>query len=415
MSAVGSRVYLGTAANSNAEFYVLDATNPAAIRLLGTYKVGADVNDIDATGDYAYLATANVIKEFLVLNVANPNAPIQQAAFSVPSKAAGRGVAYRAGRVVGVTYDAGSQPDFFVLSAPYGGSLQLLASLDLGTDNTDVALYGGRAFVSTRLAAKGLRVVDVSSPAGPVLTGTFSTGDKANGVAVRDSLPYLATSHNTLELQVAHGGVRVEPILIDVNGDGLVTTACLGDENTQQAASPLRSWCEAVDDLVTRPSWRTRNRAAPLATVYAGGTPAPQPDGPTQLATALTLDAPDAAVLAFGTYDIALMMDAGRASGPPPLEAIVSAYQSMMTSAAASKVTTFVALTPPRGSAAPSQTNEFVARLNNRLRHEFPAERLIDFFAPMDPAQDFLPLDPLHMNQSGQSKRAAAARHELDN
>jgi hypothetical protein len=85
---------------------------------------------------------------------------------------------------------------------------------------------------------------------------------------------------------VAHGGVRVEPLLIDGNGDGLVATACLGDENTQQAGSPLRFWCAGIDDLVTRPTWRTRNRGAPFATVYAGGTPAPnrtgRPSSPTR-------------------------------------------------------------------------------------------------------------------------------------
>lgn len=240
-----------------------------------------------------------------------------------------------------------------------------------------------------------------------VLRATLSTGDKANAVAVRDSLPVLAMSSNSLELLVAHGGVRVEPVLTDINGDGLITTSCLGDENTQSPGSPLRLWCEGLDDLVTRPTWRTRNQAVPLATVYPQDAPAP-PCGSTQLASALALDAPDAVVLAFGTADIPLMIAVGqRFTVPPPIEAIVIAYRSLVASAAASQVKTFIALTPPQGTSQPTQINELVAQLNNRLRHEFPGEQLIDFVAPMA-TQDYLPQDLDHMNQSGQSKRAAA-------
>ena len=240
-----------------------------------------------------------------MLDVSKPEAPIERSAYDVPGNNPGRGIAYRAGLTVGVTYNADAAPDLFVLDSPYGGALQLLSSLNLQTDNSGVALYGRRAFVSTRQPTTGLRIVDVSMPATPVVRGSLATGEKVNAVAVRDSLPFLATTGNTLELLVAHGGIRVEPVLTDINGDGQITTSCLGDENTQSPGSPLRFWCEGVDDLITRPTWRTRNQAAPGATVYPLAS-AP-PDGPTQLASALALDAPDAVVLAFGTADVPLM------------------------------------------------------------------------------------------------------------
>lgn len=103
---------------------------------------------------------------------------------SSPSKAAGRGVAYHAGRVVGVTYDARAQPDFFVLNTPAGGALQALAALNLGTDNTAVALYGGRAFVS----ACGTKRVEERSHGvdQPSLLGLHQQAQRsANGQAVR--------------------------------------------------------------------------------------------------------------------------------------------------------------------------------------------------------------------------------------
>jgi hypothetical protein len=350
-----------------------------------------------------------------MLDVSKPNAPVERSAYNVSGNNPGRGIVYRAGLTVAVTYNAGTAPDLFVLNSPYGGALQLLSSLNLGTDNSGVALYGRRAFVSTRQTTTGLRIVDVSMPTAPVVRGSLATSDKANAVTVRDSLPFLATSSNTLELLVAHGGVRVEPVLTDINGDGQITTSCLGDENTQSPGSPLRFWCEGVDDLITRPSWRTRNQAVPGATVYPQSAPAPA-DGPSQLVRALALDAPDAVVLAFGTADIPLMIAAGQAfSVPPPIEAIVLSYRDLAASAAASQLKAFIALTPPQGTSASTQVNELVSQLNNRLRHEFPGEQLIDFAAPMVAGQDYLPGDLDHMNQSGQSKRAAAARRELEN
>lgn len=350
-----------------------------------------------------------------MLDVSKPDAPVERSAYDVSGSNPGRGIAYRAGLTVGVTYNAGAAPDLFVLDSPYGGSLRLLSSLNLQSDNSGVALYGRRAFVSTRHPATGLRIVDVSIPASPpVIRGSLATGENANAVAVRDSLPFLATSGNTLELLVAHGGIRVEPVLTDVNGDGQIATSCLGDENTQSPSSPLRFWCEGLDDLITRPSWRTRNQAAPGATVYPRS--AAPADGPTQLASALAFDAPDAVVLAFGTADIPFMISVGQIFNvPPPIEAILLSYRDLAASAAASRVKAFIALTPPQGTSSATQVNELVSQLNNRLRHEFPGEQLIDFAAPMVAGQDYLPGDLDHMNQSGQSKRAAAARHELEN
>ena len=52
-------------------------------------------------------------------------------------------------------------------------------------------------------------------------------------------------------------------------------------------------------------------------------------------------------------------------------------------------------------------------RLNNRLRHELPPERLIDFHSPMVPGSDFG--DAIQMNQAGQNKRGQTAWRELQN
>jgi cysteine-rich repeat protein len=414
---VGSRVYLGTQNNTSTggpELYILDTTNPAAITLLGSYDVGGDVNGIDVNGDYAYLATGSSSANFLVLNVANPASPTVVASYDAGTP--GRAVAEQGGRLVGVTNDNGNAPDFFLFTAPtapYGGPLTLLGSANLGTDNTGVALYGYSAFVTTKTAATGLRVVDISAPAAPVVRTNLATGDRAQHVAVKDSIVYLATYANTQELQVAWGGINVEPTLVDVSGDGQVTTACLGDTNTQNNFG-FQLWCQIVDGLFTHPTWRTVNRGSPGGTVEPGLTLYGNQEALTQLDTTVNNDSPDAVVLALGTADIQFGLAFEQNWGVPfTNEPIVEAYRAMKARAEGYGLTTFIALTPPHNATSPDRFNEEVARLNNRLRHDFPPDRLIDFHAPMVLGQDYTGF-PEVVNQSGQTKRGNVAWHDLE-
>jgi hypothetical protein len=113
--------------------------------------------------------------------------------------------------------------------------------------------------------------------------------------------------------------------------------------------------------LITRPNWRTRNRGVPFATVTPGWTLFGQPDGPTQLATTLANDAPDAAVFAFGTNDITFVIAFNQQFGIPcSVEPVVAAYRSIAATAEQNRLATFVALTPTQGTSTPSQHSELV-------------------------------------------------------
>ena len=201
-----------------------------------------------------------------------------------------------------------------------------------------------------------------------------------------------------------------------VTGYNLFTTSCLGDSNTQIVGSTLTYWCAVMGNLFTHPNWRAINRGAPYATVLPGATLNGQPDGPTQLATALANDAPDAAIAAFGGNDInfLLALSALFGSGTPTVEPIVTAYRDLKATAESNHLAMFIALTGPQGTYTPSQSSELALQLNNRIRHEFPRERIIDFHSPIVPS-DFTPPDLVHLNQSGQNKRGQVAHREVEN
>ena len=183
----------------------------------------------------------------------------------------------------------------------------------------------------------------------------------------------------------------------DVNGDGHVVVACLGDSNTDARWPPPHTpkWCELAAEAT---GWTFANHAVSGTTVTMPAAPATWA-GP-QLDEALA-DAPDAVVLAFGTNDVRT----GRSTAE-----IVAAYRDAVRRVDAAGAMAFVALAPPLFPPEAEHAEELAA-LNAALRSAFPPGRLIDFASGMTRA-DYEP-DGIHPNADGQHKRAAAALRVL--
>jgi lysophospholipase L1-like esterase len=411
VASIGDRTYLGTTANQGGpEFYVLDVSTPAAPALRAGYEVGADVHAIDATGTRAFLATANAAKEFIELDVSAPDRVLERATYDVPGQTVGRKVDYLAGRLYGVTDDNHGRPDLFVWDVAPDGTLQLAGAADLGTDNTGLAVYGSRAFVTTTRATRALTVVDVAAPEALRVTATYDAGAPARGVAISDSLAYVIAADRTRQLAVVAPDAEQETVVGDVNGDGIVTISCLGDSNTLGFNPGRTSWCTLLGRMIAEPNWRVVNHAVFGATALD----ARWPDASEQLTAALAHDAPDAIVFAFGTNDVtwagAYATIFHVPATPANLEPSIEAFKALYTRAEATGARAFVATTPPANDGLATRL-DYTLYLNNRLRHEIPRQRLIDFYSDITVPGDFS--DPLHLNESGEAKWAAAAHRKL--
>jgi len=116
---------------------------------------------------------------------------------------------------------------------------------------------------------------------------------------------------------------------------------------------------------------------------------------------ALENDAVDAVILAYGTNDLL-------SAGAKP-EDVGRAYSRLRERAHAAGVDVFAALTPPVQPPA-RDINPEIAELNELLAELFPSSRIIDFWSDMSP-EDYV--DAVHLGDSGQAKRARAARDAL--
>jgi lysophospholipase L1-like esterase len=183
----------------------------------------------------------------------------------------------------------------------------------------------------------------------------------------------------------------------DHNGDGVITVLCVGDSNTDtggKADSP--KWCEFVAQH--HPDWKFVNGG--VARAKAAG------DclfcGHTLLASALESVNADVVILALGTNDM-----------QKPSGEAVDALLSLRNRAAQTHADVLIATIPPVFYENAATVSERIDAANALLAQHVAPARLVDFFSDMR-REDFYP-DGLHINASGQHKRAVAVEKALKN
>jgi len=87
----GGVVYLMTRDNtgSTAEYYLLDASNPTSITLVGSLDISGRVNGIAAGVGFSILATEKTGQEFTVVSTTNPSSPTKLSSLGLNWKALG--------------------------------------------------------------------------------------------------------------------------------------------------------------------------------------------------------------------------------------------------------------------------------------------------------------------------------------
>jgi hypothetical protein len=142
-----------TATNAN-EFNVVNVTTPASAAVVGGYNNNIQMNEVYASGNYAYVATSSTTAEMLVINVTTPATP--------------------------------------TLGATYNPATALAALTVTGFGNT--VLLG----MSTTLDA-----INVTTPTSPARLGTFTAAGTINDIAVdiTNQFAFLGTASTTGEFQ----------------------------------------------------------------------------------------------------------------------------------------------------------------------------------------------------------------------
>ena len=182
VAVVGNHAYVA----GGDSLYVVDITLPSSPSFVSKIRVSQmrGASAVEVVDARAYVAAGPL--GLRVVDVSNPVAPIIIGTADTPGYAGDVAVAGN------YCFVADGEDLKVVQISP---NPQIVGSIDPPDVVMGVAASGSYAYVACRSA--GLRVIDVSNPAMPMMVGGASTGE-AHGVAVAGSFAYVATTNNGL-------------------------------------------------------------------------------------------------------------------------------------------------------------------------------------------------------------------------
>jgi len=198
--------YIGTANNgggfsscANSEMYVIDVSNPGSPSCLGSYDVTDQVNDVQVSGNYAYLATNDNSSEMLIIDISNPASISETYAYDGDND--WNGLYLTGTTLYGVSDDGGGDPDFYIFDISNPGAPSLTTSYDTGDQNNDVRVSGNYAYLATNQDNEGLTILDISGAGSGTVTQVtaYDTNSACNGLDFDGTYVHLACENNNPE------------------------------------------------------------------------------------------------------------------------------------------------------------------------------------------------------------------------
>ncbi len=189
-----------------AEFYIVNVAVPAAPSLLGSLNLGADANNVNVSGNYAYVASASNSQELQIINVSVPALPSLAGSYNAPGTADALSL-----DIVGTTVYLGraasaADADFFLIDVTNPALPSLIGSYEAGANTTingvKVSSADNLAFLATGEVAEEFKVVDISTPASPAYLCGLNLAGEAADLYFLDNKIYIANFDNNEELEI---------------------------------------------------------------------------------------------------------------------------------------------------------------------------------------------------------------------
>jgi hypothetical protein len=165
-----------------------DRTQPS---IAGSLALQGDAYDVSLVGTTAYVAGSSTLS---VVDISTPNAPVLRGTFNTGSCL---GVV-----VQGTTAYLNCYSGLLLVNVTNPAALIQISSLAVGGTPWKLAVDPTRNLVAMAMGTSGLKLVDISNPAAPVLKGTALTGD-ARAVALNGNWAFVAdytTSTNSVDI-----------------------------------------------------------------------------------------------------------------------------------------------------------------------------------------------------------------------
>lgn len=175
---------------------IIDIADPAHPHHVGSFVIRGGMLDMDFSGNYAFLSTGYSETGMQVLNINNPQSPIEVSYWQTVNDGYGIKVkdnrAYLTNGGCIAILDVTDPAHPFQISFP-----------NFYRNTRDVEVVGDYAYVTWALSATeggGLTILDISNPALPQVLGSFSFSGTPTSVTVVDHFAYVADGSKGLRV-----------------------------------------------------------------------------------------------------------------------------------------------------------------------------------------------------------------------
>ncbi len=197
----GTTVLLGTPPTTNPELFLVDVSDPVNPRIVGSYEVGAGVNDIFISGSYAFLATTHDDRELMILDITDPGTPLRIGAVNLTGEDDARGIYVNSQDSWAhvVRENDGSHPthsELAVIDVMDPTVPTILGSFKFSEDINTVVAADNLSFIGTSFASEEFQIYEVSDPSAITYWSGLNFPQIANDMALEDNMIYVAVRSN---------------------------------------------------------------------------------------------------------------------------------------------------------------------------------------------------------------------------
>lgn len=245
----GSYAYLGResggtcvpATGAGCEFVIFDISSPASIAYLGGVEIGADVNDLYVSGNYAYLANDGV--ELQVVDITTKTAPSIVGSYDSDGVLNGESV-WGSGNYVylGTAKNngtcqlaTGKNCELYIIDVTTPSSPVHVSGVEINFEVTDIQFNNPFIYLATPDNSGEIKSIDLSNPASPGLVVSYDNPGRGDATGMS-----FDTSTSALHITFTRNRTDYDYLILEYLSGGSLPSGAYGlsHDQTHQMVVP---------------------------------------------------------------------------------------------------------------------------------------------------------------------------------
>jgi hypothetical protein len=181
---------IGYLTADNFGFYTIDFSDPADLKIAGSFKLAGYTYGLAVSGNLAYLSNSDT--GLHVLDVGRPEAPVEVADLKLAGEPSGLAVRNN------LAYVAVGEEGMTIVDVSNPKEMKTLGSVVSDDFSSAVALGGNFAYLADGLA--GVKKIDVSDPKAPKIVAAFDTPGEAQNLCLLGKTVLVADTNSLILL-----------------------------------------------------------------------------------------------------------------------------------------------------------------------------------------------------------------------